>query len=92
MNRRPIEQWIDSQPNKVMATFAAAIARVGCDLPQMLADFGKRWPDAAPEPSDWMACYRNHRRLADAMQKLLPGGPDILQHRCLTTPSSSRKL
>ena len=78
MDKLPIEQYIDSQPNKVMATYAAAIARMGRDLPQMLAEFGKRWPDAAPDPSDWMACYRDHRRLADVVRNVIPDGPDTM--------------
>ncbi len=78
MDRVPIQQWIERQPNKLLATYAAALARVGCDLPQMLAEFGKRWPGVAPDPSDWMGCYRDHRRLAGAVRSLLPGGPDTL--------------
>ena len=78
MNRVPIQQWIDRQPNKAMATYAAALARVGVDLPQMRAEFGKRWPGAAPDPSDWIGCYRDHRRLAGAVRSLLPGGLDTM--------------
>ncbi|MGC9260362.1 MAG: hypothetical protein ACP5I8_09860 [Phycisphaerae bacterium] len=78
MNRLPIEPWIDRQPNKVMATYAVAIGRLGVDLPQMLAEFRKRWPGNAPDPSEWIGCYRDHRRLADVVRNMIPGGPDTM--------------
>ena len=78
MGEIPIREWIDRQPNKPLATYAAAIARVGVDLPQMMAQFGKRWPGTAPDPGDWIGCYRNHRSIAGAVQGALPGGPDTM--------------
>ena len=78
MSEIPIREWIDRQPNKPMATYAAAMARVGVDLPQMMAQFGKRWPGAAPDAGDWIRLYRNHRSVAGAVQGALPGGPDTM--------------
>lgn len=78
MNTVPIQEWIDLQPNKAMATYAAAIARVGVDLPQMIAQFGKRWPGGAPDPSEWIGCYQDHRRVADVVRNMIPGGPDTM--------------
>ena len=78
MNRLPIEQWIDRQPNRAMATFAVAIARVGVVLPQMMAQFSKRWPGDAPDPGKWIGFYRNHRRLADVVRNMIPDGPDTM--------------
>ena len=78
MNRVPIQQWIDHLPNKPLAMYAAAIARLGVDLPQMLAEFGKRWPGTAPDPGDWIRLYRSHRSIAGAVQGALPGGLDTM--------------
>lgn len=78
MSGIPIREWIDRQPNKPLATYAAAIARVGADLPQMMAQFRKRWPGVAPDAGDWIGCYRNHRSIAGAVQGALPGGPDTM--------------
>ncbi|MGC8624680.1 MAG: hypothetical protein ACP5VQ_05385 [Phycisphaerae bacterium] len=78
MNTVAIQEWINHQPNKWLATCAAAIARVGVDLPQMVAVFGKRWPGVAADAGDWIRLYRNHRSIAGAVQGALPGGPDTM--------------
>lgn len=78
MDSIPVQEWIDRQPNKWLATYAAAIARVGVDLPRMMAQFGKRWPGTAPDAGNWIRLYRSHRSIAGAVQKGLPGGPDTM--------------
>lgn len=78
MNTVPIREWIDGQPNQCLATFAAAVARWGCELPGMLTDCRKHWPSAPPDARLWLDLYRDHRGVAGAVQSAMPGGPDTV--------------
>ncbi len=78
MSTAPIRQWIESQPDNLMAVFAAAVARFGCLLPVILTDCRKRWPGSPPDPVAWIKLYRGHRRIAKAVHEALPYGPDVM--------------
>jgi hypothetical protein len=76
MNTAPILQWIESQPDRSLATIAAAVARFGCLLPAILTDCRERWPGSPPDPAAWIKLYRDHRRIAEAVHKSLCSAPD----------------
>ena len=63
-----------------MATFAAAVVRWGCELPDMVANCRKQWPESPPDVRLWLDLYRDHRRVAGAIQREMLGGADASGH------------